>query len=276
MGNPKIRTRRHEWHSCKRCDYRFDKSKAKCPSCGFWNTPLSVVGSNGNEDETMLLSEVTKNQIQYITNTGPWDLVFSDPGGIACQSTTLIAGEPGAGKSTMALQLSDRIAEVTNNEILYVSAEESKEQVKSRAERLKLRNLNRMRVYPMGASSDLGAIMQRRKPSAIIVDSVPGLTPDLDQAVSMCKAFKEYAVELNSPVLLINHFTKGGDMAGLMALQHEVDTTMMFTVIDEIRRDLSGIKNRYGPIRSITLDMTGEGLILGLPGEDEDKDEDDE
>jgi len=269
--NSKISIRKRELRACKRCDFKFDTKCAKCPSCGQWDTPatLSIVG-----DETILLSDVSDDPIKYIQNTGPWDPCFSQYGGIATMSVTLIAGAPGAGKSTMALQMSDRIAEVTKREILYVSAEESKEQVKERAMRLQLKNLSSMRIYPMGASTDLGNILLSRKPSAIIVDSLPGLTPDLDQAVELCKRFKEYAVSLNSPVLVIDHITKDNEFAGLMALQHEVDTTIQFTVLSATKRDLMTIKNRFGPTRSVILNMTERGLILGLDDEDEVSEED--
>jgi predicted ATP-dependent serine protease len=154
-----------------------------------------------------------------------------------------------------------------------VSAEESKEQIKARAVRLQLANLAKMRIYPMGASSDLGAVMQARKPAAVMVDSLPGLTPNLEDAVELCKRFKEYAVDLNVPVIFIDHVTKDREFAGLMALQHEVDTTLLFTVIDDVRRELAGVKNRFGPIRRVELDMTERGLMLGLPDVDEDEDE---
>lgn len=279
--------RKLELRACKRCEKPYPTIQSRCPSCGHWDSPVS---SMLNADETVLLSEVSDSPLKYIQNTGPWDPCFSHAcaspprcqckpkrlGGIVTVSVTLLGGGPGAGKSTLALQISDRIAEVTGKEIIYVGAEEAKEQIKDRALRLKVKNMSLLRVYPMGASSDLGAILTRRKPAAIIVDSLPGLIGDPEQAVELAKRFKEYAVTLEAPVILIDHITKDDEFAGFMALQHEVDTTMQFTKYesDDPSRILETVKNRFGDSISVPLEMTGEGLIAG--SYDDEDDEDDE
>lgn len=231
---------------------------------------------NLDNDETVLLSQVTDAPLSRIENTGPWDPLFSKDGGIVTTSVTLVGGAPGAGKSTMALQLIDRIAASTKREGLYVCWEEAKEEVKSRAQRLKLKNPDLIRLFPMGATTDLGTIFSSRKPCAVVIDSLQGLTPDPAEAVSFCKIFKEFAVSLGSPFVVIDHIVKDGELAGLMDLQHEVDITMLFTQPwgkEDPRRQLSLEKSRMGPTnRIVVLEMTNEGLI---EGEDDDDDDDD-
>lgn len=241
---------------CNSCGRQFDEERSQCPHCKCWN-----IANTSGADDTVLLSEVKPDPLMRIKNTGPWDRCFSDKGGIVTIGTTLIGGEPGAGKSTMALQLSDKLAEVTKREILIVSAEEAKEQVKAAAERLSLKNQHMMRVYPMGANTELGSVFRKYLPCAIIIDSLPGLTSDPGLAIDYCKTFKKYAIELGSPFLIIDHITKDHDLAGFMELQHEVDTTMKFTVTEEKVRKLETIKNRFGPTRHVYLDMTEKGLI---------------
>ena len=191
--------------------------------------------------------------------SGPWDKCFG--GGIVTTSVTIIGGCPAAGKSTMALQLSNRIAEVTNREIIYVGTEESVQEIKSRAIRLQLTCMHLIRIHPMGSSADLGSILTSRKPSAIILDSLPGLTSDPEIAVELCKRFKDYAVELNAPVIIIDHVTKGDDFAGLMQLQHAVDTLLSLFPNENGMRELATVKNRFGPANiSVKLGMAERGL----------------
>jgi len=206
--------------------------------------------------------------------TGPWDICFG--GGIVTTSVTLIGGEPGAGKSTMSLQLSNEIARITNREIIYVGAEESAEEIKHRAMRLELTHMHLIRVHPMGSNADLGAILLNRKPSAVILDSLPGLVSDPEMAVELCGRFKDYAVELNCPIIVIDHVTKDNEFAGFKALEHKVDTTIAFNVDDGGLRYLTTIKNRFGPAHvSVMMKMTEKGLFLGKHTEDNDEDNDD-
>ncbi len=122
----------------------------------------------------------------------------------------------------------------------------------------------------------------RRKPCAVILDSLPGFVEDPADALELAGAMKGWAVQLNCPFILIDHINKGGDFAGFIKLEHKVDTTLMFTVdeVDDIRT-LKPRKNRFGPTgaaRSKLLGMTEGGLIV-LPddfyadGEEEEEDE---
>lgn len=270
MGNPKIK-KKMQVQSCHRCEEKFDASKSQCPACGHWNTGQS---NNEGDDQTLLLSEVEDIPLRQI-KTGPWDVAFcKESPGIVSTSVTLLGGAPGAGKSTMAIQLCDEIAESEQREVFYIGAEESKGEYRSRARRLGLRNLKLIRLYPMGASSDIGGILRTRRPCAIVIDSLPGLTEDQEEAADICKTFKEYAVELDAPVIIIDHVTKDGDLAGLMALQHHVDTLLtLFPNDDTEVRTLTVRKNRYGAANFDTsLLMTGKGLVAYTePEEDDDE-----
>lgn len=283
MTNPNSgisqRRKKRDLRPCRQCGYAFDKTLALCPSCKQWDAPV-IISSEVSEDETVLLSEVSDKPLERLSKTGPWDKCFSynqttKLDGIVTVQVALIGGAPGAGKSTLALQIADAVAAATKREIIYIAAEEAKEQIKDRALRLKVCNIHLIRVYPLGASTDLGEIFQRRKPAAVIVDSLQGLTSELEQSVDYCKAFKEYSVALNAPFIVISQVNKDEDLAGLMSLQHAVDTTMLFTIHEdeEKTRQLESLKNRFGPSQSVYLKMTETGLHE-TAGFDDDDDED--
>ena len=259
--------------TCKRCEYRYPDSRSQCPSCGQFNFP--GISTKGEEDTTILLSNVArKPQGLDRLQTGPWDHTFGGGDtrvidgathvtmtGIATTSTILLGGTPGAGKSTLCLQLAAAIAG-PYGEVLYIGTEETEEQILDRADRLGIGNTDKIRLFPMGSSADLGSVLTNRAPKAIMVDSLPGLIQDTDLAVEFCKRMKEYCAKIKAPAIIIDHVNKEGDFAGLMALQHEVDTLMVMRCIDKVTRELSPIKNRFGPTdRSVLLDMTAQGLV---------------
>lgn len=261
---------------CNRCEEKFPEDRSQCPHCGHWNVEGDVDLDN---DGTLLLSEVQREEFRRI-QTGPWDIAFgkdreTNVPGIVTTSVTLLGGAPGAGKSTTSIQICDAIAKARGREAFYIGAEEGKAEYAERAARLKL-DLSGIRIYPMGARGDIAAILKKRRPSAVVVDSLPGLTNDPAEAAIICKNFKDIAVELDAPVIIIDHVTKDGDLAGLMELQHHVDTLLtMFPVQNTEIRDLSVMKNRFGVANFSTyLLMTGEGLIAlpddMKPEEDED------
>jgi len=263
--------------ACTRCGHRFRDDRSQCPSCRLWNhdggnvKPLAV---GENADQTVLLSDVKASKTTRII-TGPWDPCFG--GGIVRASVVLIGGAPGAGKSTLGLQLGDALAEETEGETLYIAAEEANEPISARADRLGLKNKHRIRLVPMGATSDLGDIMRTRAPSGIILDSLSGIAKDIKEEVEMAEALKDYAVLLNCPVLIIDHVNKQEEFAGLMELQHVVDATVsLYPLHDEIR-EMVTVKNRHGASNVIVrLQMTATGLVLAAPEEDDSDDEDED
>jgi DNA repair protein RadA/Sms len=149
-------------------------------------------------------------------------------------SVTVLGGEPGIGKSTIALQWSSALAMAPENtaglDVLYLGAEENALQVKSRALRLCLPGLARLRILPIDRVMDasLDRIMQRNL-FGLMVDSIPGFTNDPEEAVSLLQTFKRYATAKRMPVVVINHITKDGEMAGLMKLQHAGDISLLMT-----------------------------------------------
>lgn len=231
----------------------------------------------------MLESEDDGETVIEVIPTGPWDECFRKgvdehgrpyPIGIVKGSVVLLGGEPGAGKSTVALQLAGRIAEVTEKEILYVAAEESKAQVLDRARRLKVPRRDLFRLIPKNSVGvDMGEVFLRYRPGGVVIDSLTALAPDIQDAANICKNMKDYATELNAPFVVIDQVTKDRDFAGLMSLQHCVDTLLMLVKSNEDAiRAIQSHKNRFGESNfEKLLRMTGLGLVDYVPEEDEDE-----
>lgn len=240
---------------CRNCRFvNPDPTKLKCPKCGTYNHTLAVHTSDGT-DGTVLLSDSKVSHVER-TITGLVDETFG--GGIALTSVTLLAGEPGAGKTTLCLQLADIYAEQYQREVLYIANEQDPSELKSTGERLQLKNLNLIRVVKAmgGLESNLTDICTRYKPSLLILDSVTNWAgEDLHAAVTIAKQIKSLTVDFKCPSILINQVTKGGDHAGLNQLQHAVDATCLFKLVleegeeatPETPRQLTMRKNRNGP-----------------------------
>jgi DNA repair protein RadA/Sms len=214
--------------------------------------------------------------------TGLVDRVFG--GGVAKTSVCLLGGEPGAGKTTLCLQLADIFTQRTEKEVLYIANEQAPEELKETADRLCLKNKHMIRVVKAmgGVAFDIGELFFRYRPGAIFLDSVTNwVGEDLELAVTVCKRLKAYTVELKAPSIVINQITKGGDHAGLMKMQHAVDMTVIFSILDaaEIDEDkelkgtsvrlFQSIKNRHGPAPEEQLfQMTEKGLV-GIEDKDD-------
>lgn len=231
-----------------------------------------IVTPNSAADGTVILSKVESAEENRI------DIGLFNPmvgGGLVRTSSVLIAGTPGAGKSTMMLQLSGLIAQLyAPREVLYVAAEECLPEVRMRSERLEITGQDYIRMVPaMKGVDDLGGLILKYKPSAVVLDSLQGLaTDDPSLQKQLCKIAKEYAVEIESPFLIISHVNKGGDIAGAEALQHEVDTTLLLSGEGNDVRVFETKKNRFGPCKSMAFDMTAKGLVsVNLNEEDEDE-----
>ncbi len=247
---------------CKRCGANFGLGGTQCPKCMFWNHDGTVIG----KDETVLLSDVTSDKFDVIP-TGIWDPAFSDQDGthgLVKTGLYLLAGPPGAGKSTLAMQICGAIAKSQNREVYYVGAEEAVKVYNARAVRTGVTSRKLIRMYPMGASEDLGQSIIRYKPCFIVIDSINGLCGD-DHAAAceLATHAKGYANQLDCPVLLLGHVNKEEDFAGAMGLQHIVDATMKIEKTYEEYRMLSVVKSRFGPSNvEVQLLMTkSEGLI---------------
>jgi DNA repair protein RadA/Sms len=179
-----------------------------CPNCKQWN--VDSASFNPKNDGTILLKDVVSSNTRRI-RSGPWDPNFGE-GGIAIKSANLIAGVPGAGKSTLVSQIMSSLAVTTNKEVLLVSAEEEEEQAKERTERLRLKGYEKIRILPVQKRRDvsLEEIIGYYKPCCFALDSVSMFTPDLEEQVEIAKQAKLLAVKLECIAFVIAHVTKEG------------------------------------------------------------------
>jgi DNA repair protein RadA/Sms len=265
---------------CSNCGYESTKWVGKCPSCNEWNTFVEEVidkGQSKNDqswkqftDEKKIsaavsLSDVTnKKEFRILTKDDELNRVLG--GGIVEGSIVLVAGEPGIGKSTLFLQ--DALA-LDHIITLYVSGEESEQQIKMRADRLNIRNEN-FYLLTETNTNDIFKAIKKLKPDLVIVDSIQTLESNMiDSAagsvsqIRECAAqFQRYAKESGTPVFLIGHITKDGNIAGPKILEHMVDTVLQFEGDRHYTyRILRTLKNRFGSTSELGIyEMTGEGM----------------
>lgn len=258
-------------------------------------------------DGTVLLSDVKSSDQDRISSGNAWDVLFGleilkeekkrrsyseivltaadllhlDPAlvgviGAVKGSVNLIGGAPGAGKSTMSIEMAVGYAKSTGRETMYLATEEQLSQIKSRADRLGLDFQDKVRMVEAmkGESPPLEDLISRYKPSAVFLDSLNGMAGD-DKLlqIAICKSFKICCSKEQSVGIVLSHVNKGGEIAGLEGLQHEVDATFTFFPDegeDETPRVLHVEKNRNGrAFISLSFRMTEKGLELLLDEEPE-------
>jgi DNA repair protein RadA/Sms len=263
---------------CQSCGYISPKWLGKCPDCGTWNSlveekkePVSRHSSlvtHLGRSEPQPLSSVTSGYEQR-TSTGIKELDRVLGGGVVAGSVVLIGGDPGIGKSTLLLQALSGLAKKYGN-VLYVSGEESPEQIKMRAERL---SINSEGIILLSETS-LEAIVNtvsKLVPKAIVVDSIQTIyTEELVSAPGSVSQVRECAAKLmlfakrsDIPVFLVGHVTKEGAIAGPRVLEHIVDTVLYFEGDrGHSYRILRTVKNRFGSTNEIGIfEMSDSGLI---------------
>lgn len=254
---------------CQECGYESSSWLGKCPECAQWNTFKEFREAKGSKKEAanaprvslepMLLKDIHSTQTTRLkTGFSEMDGVLG--GGIVRGSVTLIAGDPGIGKSTLLLQTCINIAQ-TGKRVLYISGEESVEQIKMRAERIvdanALQNLLLLSVSHIDA---FGEIVEKANPELVIIDSIQtmeseeagGLSGSVGQIRYATQVFVRIAKTKHIPFILVGHVTKEGMVAGPMMLSHMVDTVLFlegekFTTT----RLLRSLKNRFGPIDEV-------------------------
>jgi predicted ATP-dependent serine protease len=221
--------------------------KLRCPKCKHWHVPNP--GTLPEDDDTVLLSDARVDVIKRLS-IGFLDDVFG--GGIVTTSTNLVAGPPGAGKTTLFLQLADIFAEtyMSEREVLYIANEQSANEIKTTAQRIQVKHLNKIRIMKAmgGFRSDLGAVINTFKPCLIILDSLTKLTgDDPNLGLMVCERLKDFTIKYEAPCLIVNQINKDGDHAGIMKLQHAVDATFFLEKDDsDGSRMFYSTKNRNG------------------------------
>lgn len=265
---------------CSNCGYESTKWLGKCPSCNSWNTFVEEVlvkatdkNSTGWKDyntdkrtqKTVLLNKVNaREEDRILTTDAELNRVLG--GGIVPGSIVLVAGEPGIGKSTLFLQVGLQLKGIST---LYISGEESEQQIKIRADRLKIANSD----FYLLTETNTNVLFQeikKLKPQLVILDSIQTLQSDFIESspgsvsqIRECAAeFQRFAKETNTPVFLIGHITKDGSIAGPKILEHMVDTVLQFEGDRHYAyRILRTIKNRFGSTAELGIyEMTGDGM----------------
>ena len=272
---------------CTNCGYESAKWIGKCPACAEWNTFIEEIIDKGTDKEenwngyhsekriakTIALTEiVTKEERRINTNDTELNRVLG--GGIVPGSIVLVAGEPGIGKSTLFLQIGLMMNQL---KVLYISGEESDQQIKMRADRLKASNEN-FYLLTETSTQTIFQEIKKLKPQLVIVDSVQTLQSNLidssagsvSQIRECAGEFQRFAKETGTPVFLICHITKDGAIAGPKVLEHLVDTVLQFEGDRHYAyRILRTQKNRFGSTSELGIyEMTGEGMrIVSNPSE---------
>ena len=262
---------------CSECGYESPKWYGKCPSCGEWNTmneevretvkaaPHAAAAANNYIPPVPVNEISTTDEIRYRTGLNELDRVMG--GGIVKGSLVLLGGDPGIGKSTILLQICEYLGR--SLKILYVSGEESKRQLKLRADRL---GVNSDNLYIL-TQTDVELIcetIRRDKPNLVMIDSIQTMSlSELNSApgsVTQVRESTNYlmrtAKSLDIPMIIVGHVNKEGSIAGPKVLEHVVDAVLHFEGDKQMSyRILRAVKNRYGSTNEIgVFQMTDNGL----------------
>ena len=263
---------------CTNCGNESSKWIGRCPGCNEWNTYVEEIiskeDSNPNQStfkdfsvktKPVKLTEVKQNDISRFYSDDPeFNRVLG--GGIVPGSIVLIGGEPGIGKSTLLLQIALSLKDL---KILYVSGEESVEQIKMRADRIQVQNEN-LFLYSETCTQAIFDQVKTLEPNLIIIDSVQTVysqhilsaSGSISQVRECAGEFQRLAKETNIPVILIGHINKEGEIAGPKLLEHIVDTVLQFEGDrNYTHRLLRTIKNRFGSALELGVyEMKSHGL----------------
>lgn len=279
---------------CQQCGGRFPKWQGQCPACGEWNSLVEEVWETTKKGRTQNLTtaaepkQLSKIRIQtqprMATFSSEFDRVLG--GGLVPGSVILIAGEPGIGKSTLLLKLAAKLGKSTSRSInpqaLYISGEESEQQIKLRADRLDVKTDNLFILAATDVDQVTGVIanfLKKKLKSArpdslspvVVVDSIQAMeTTDLTGSPGTVGQVRECALRLtrlaktlNIPLILVGQVTKEGSVAGPKVLEHLVDAVLYLEGerFQETRL-LRSMKNRFGPTDEVgVFQMTDQGLV---------------
>jgi len=268
-------------HRCRECGASSPSWVGRCGTCGEWGTleeevevpvaPASALAFSGPVDRPLPIAEVDLTEhIPRPTGVAELDRVLG--GGLVPGSVTLLGGEPGVGKSTLLTQVAAAVA-AAGERVLYLSAEESRQQVRVRAERLGSVSAG-LWLAAGTAMHDLLAHLDEVKPSLLIVDSIqtvhdaelPGAMGSVTQVKGCAQRLVAEAKARSMAVVLVGHVTKDGDLAGPRALEHVVDTVLGFEGDrHHALRLVRSVKHRFGPAGELGLFELGERGLVGVP-----------
>ncbi|MBS1515867.1 MAG: DNA repair protein RadA [Bacteroidetes bacterium] len=262
---------------CQNCGHSTPRWSGKCPECSLWNTLVEEIVdiksekiSRKNELKSQsanikILSEVESSAEDRI-RTGILELDRVLGGGIVSGSVILIGGDPGIGKSTLMLQIADKIKD---RKILYVSGEESALQIKMRSDRLNY-HLENFYILSETNLDIIQAVIDSEEPELIVIDSIQTVhRNDIESAPGTVSQLRESTALLiniaktkNIPIFVVGHITKDGMIAGPKILEHMVDVVLQFEgERTHAYRILRGIKNRFGSTNEIGIfEMSETGL----------------
>lgn len=265
-------------YECQACGYQTSKWMGKCPNCGAWEqiielskTQVEVLKQTSGHPRDILsaqpITQIKEENIQrYSSNSKELDLVLG--GGIVPGSLVLIGGSPGVGKSTLLLKIAGNLAK-SGQKVLYVSGEESKSQIKLRANRLEVNHDN---IYLLTEIELENVFVELEKNSydILIIDSIQTLYSNkLTAAPGSVSQVREITFDLmrwgkenSTAVFIIGHITKEGSIAGPRILEHMVDTVLYFEGdTSKELRVLRSIKNRFGSTSEVGIfEMSQKGL----------------
>lgn len=260
---------------CQSCGYESGKWLGKCPGCGEWNTFAEEVVTPRKKTEKsaspktapVSLADISLKEKADRTLSGIGELDRVMGGGIFPASVTLLAGEPGIGKSTLMLQMALRLRQ-NGAGVLYISGEESLQQIKNRAERLHT-GTNQLLLLAETDVEEILFHLQQHQPRVVIIDSIQSIyyqglagAPGNVSQVRECAArLFQYAKENNCAMFLVGHVTKEGAVAGPKILEHLVDVVVYFEGNIQQHRIIRTLKNRFGAANEIgVFEMLSDGL----------------
>ncbi|MBI0121898.1 DNA repair protein RadA [Lactobacillus sp. M0398] len=268
-------------YKCRSCGYISASYLGRCPNCGAWNqfeketeavqsrstkgSPSRLIKKTGISEPVKLGNVKAEKEERIQTSMEELNRVLG--GGIVPGSLVLIGGDPGIGKSTLMLQIMSELA--NQYKVLYVSGEESANQIKLRADRLGL-PANDMMLYPETDMEDIRQQISELEPDFVVIDSIQTMNePSLDSMTGSASQVREVTSELMKiakmdaiTVFVIGHVTKEGAIAGPKILEHMVDTVLYFEGYEHhAYRILHSVKNRFGAANEIGMfEMVNKGL----------------
>lgn len=261
---------------CENCGANFSRWQGRCSFCGEWNTlaEIQALDQRKKKKESLKIEVGTLDEVSLEENIriksglSEFDQVLG--GGIVKGAMILLAGPPGIGKSTLALQIASNIGEKERNGVLYISGEESLSQIKLRAERIKIKTSYLKLSNQIEIDEIIGAI-ETTKPCFVILDSIqtsyssslPSVAGNISQVQYCALALQEIIKKLKIPLILIGHITKEGAIAGPKVLEHLVDVVLYFDGDPHSNlRILKGTKNRFGATFEVAIfEMKNEGFL---------------